>query len=101
MKNLNFKVENFYNKNQFIISDWENTFFQSYQSICAIFNWDKLTLGRDWDYSNTTIRHLYRFLRDYVGLSDLSTKVIRKAIEQGEICNWYRNYKLIYDWDLK
>ena len=97
----NYKVENFYHKNQFVITDWENTIFQSYNSICAMYDWNTLTLGRDWDYSNTTIRHLYQFLSDYVWLDNLNTKVIRKSIENWKISNWYRDLKLIYDWDLR
>lgn len=97
MKNtLNFRVKNLYHVNQYVLTNENETIFQSYQSICAIVkNWT-LTLGRHWDYSHTTIRHLYKFLSDYCYLHDLSTKTIRKAIENWTI--W--NYKLVYDNDL-
>lgn len=60
------KVSQFYNKNQFVIEGQSVTTFQSYDSTIAIIDSkDHLTLGRDWDYSNTTRKHLYLFLNDY------------------------------------
>lgn len=61
-----YKVEQFYNKNQFVIFGKSETIFQSYASTIAIIKDYKLTLGRDWDYSNTTLKHLYLFLNDYI-----------------------------------
>lgn len=62
------KVENFYNKNQFLIREEKKVILQSYNSIVAI--WDsyrgKLTLGKNWDYSNTTAKHLYLFISNFV-----------------------------------
>lgn len=89
------KVEQFYNKNQFIIEDEESgkIYFQSYESIVAI--WDKtsqtLTLGRDWDYSKTTSKHLYLFIDDCCFVKDFNidskTKKqdIQKLIDKGII----------------
>lgn len=60
------KVSQFYNKNQFIITDGTKKVFQSYNS--AIAEIDKngtLKLGEDWDYSATTKKYLYLFLNDY------------------------------------
>ena len=55
------KVQNFEHKNQFIITDRGNIFFQSYKSLIAKIDRDKkVTLYHDWDYSHTTMRHLYR-----------------------------------------
>lgn len=62
---MKMKVNQFYNKNQFIITSKESVVFQSYDSIIAIKENDKLTLGRHWDYSNTTRKHLYLFLDEY------------------------------------
>lgn len=60
------KVEQFYNKNQFIINGKDDIYFQSYQStIARIDSNGILTLGIDWDYSRTTMKHLYLFLSDY------------------------------------
>lgn len=70
------KVEQFYNKNQFVIFGGDAIItFQSYNSIIA--NIDKngtLNLGNDWDYSKTTLKHLYLFLEDYKYMTQDYTK---------------------------
>lgn len=60
-------VQQFYNKNQFIINTEKEITFQSYDSTIATINKKTgvLTLGKDWDYSKTTLKHLYLFLQDY------------------------------------
>lgn len=52
--------------NQFVIDTKKATFFQSYQSVvCKIDNSTrKVTLSSHWDYSITTSKYLYKFLRD-------------------------------------
>ena len=62
------KARQLENKNQFILEDDKKTIFQSYDSIIAVFDKEKrdLTLGCDWDYSRTTLKHLYIFLRDVI-----------------------------------
>lgn len=64
------KVQNFYNKNQFIIFGGDAIVtFQSYNSIIAkIDKKGTLKLGNDWDYSKTTLKHLYLFINDYFSL---------------------------------
>ena len=56
-------IRQFYNKNQFIMDDDKKIVFQSYDSIVAVI--DKKTgalfFGNDWNYSNTTRKHLYLF----------------------------------------
>lgn len=61
------KVEQFYNKNQFIIKNEKTSeiVFQSYDSTIAKIKNGVLTLGKYWDYSNTTRKHLYLFIYDY------------------------------------
>ena len=63
------KIEQFYNKNQFVIFDNKKTTFQSYDSTIAVIDKTKinndLTLGKDWNYSPTTLKHLYLFLKEY------------------------------------
>lgn len=96
------KIENFYHLNQFILIDWSTTYFQSYNSMIAkyeIIDWNKvLTLGKDWDYSNTTLKHFYLFLKDivwYYGVV-LNKKVINKAIK-----DWKLNLiKVLYNENL-
>ena len=61
------KVEQFYNKNQFLIKGEGKTVFQSYNSVIAEIDKNgNLKLGHDWDYSVTTTKHLYLFLNDYL-----------------------------------
>ena len=59
------KVKQFYNKNQFLIEMRNgDLYLQSYESIVAY--WDDthewLILGTDWNYSRTTLKHLYLFI---------------------------------------
>ena len=79
-------------KNQFIITEGNTntTAFQSYSSrVCEIvkpcgMGFDALVrFGRDWNYSQTTAKHLYSFLRQN-GLEILASKqAIEEAIERG------------------
>ena len=63
------KVQQFYNKNQFVITGNGDTVFQSYDStIAKIDKNGQLSFGGDWDYSQTTRKHLYLFLSDYKSL---------------------------------
>lgn len=90
------KVNQLQNKNQFMIEDEEKRYFQSYESLVAIYdkNTRHLTLGRDWNYSNTTKKHLYIFINEYCSIYELDallkesknkTKTIAKAIKSGLI----------------
>lgn len=72
------KVENFYNKNQFIIFGGDAMVtFQSYNSVIAKIDKNgTLTLGCDWNYSKTTLKHLYLFISDYFSfLGDFTQKL--------------------------
>ena len=75
-----------YVANQFVIKTTNGTYFQSYNSVVAkVDNKGNLFLSQDWDYSNTTRKHLYIFLRNY-GFHDYCTaKDMRKAIKDGEV----------------
>lgn len=88
----NFNVKNIINDNgnaaanQFVINTKKGDYFQSYQSVVAkIDSKDNLILSENWDYSNTTRKHLYIFLRTH-GYRHLQTaKDIRKAIKDNEV----------------
>lgn len=100
MKNLSqFKVNQFYNKNQFVI-DWENkTIFQSYDSTIAIIDYSSktITFWIDYDYSKTTSKHLKLFLNDYLSFYYDSKKELEKAIK-----DWFiKDFKVIYDENLR
>lgn len=78
------KVEQFYNKNQFIIFGGDAIVtFQSYQSTIANFEKNgNLNLFKDWDYSKTTLKHLYLFLEDYKSFaSDFTKNLIDKVLK--------------------
>lgn len=99
------KVEQFYNKNQFHL--WSTTkavdYLQSYDStvvkveVKAKPNSNGLlktasvyiTLGRDWDYSTTTSKHVYLFLEEYghINFDGITNKrlYVNKLIKDGVI----------------
>jgi len=86
------KVKQFYNENQFIIESTEKTVFQSYDSTIAVVEGQSLTLGKDWDYSKTTLKHLYKFMYEYayhhyrmVMFSGNKRKEIQRLIDDGTI----------------
>lgn len=67
--------------NQFVIDTKKSVYFQSYKSVVCKINKDtkKVTLSAHWDYSVTTSKYLYKFLRDngiYVyNKQDVLTKI--------------------------
>lgn len=90
----NFNVSNLINDNgnaaanQFIINTPKAVYFQSYSSVVAkIDGKDNLILSENWDYSNTTRKHLYIFLRmyGYKYRHLCSAKDMRKAIKDKEV----------------
>lgn len=100
------KIGQVENKNQFYYEDGFKSVFQSYNSIIVIYQNGKLIFGRDWDYSKTTLKHLYIYLNDYLRLygfryreelykalkSNNRRKALQKMIDNGQI---------EYDCDLK
>lgn len=62
------EVLQFSNKNHFIIKKDKKIILQSYQSLVAEYNTEtkKLVFGIDWDYSNTTLINLYKFINFFV-----------------------------------
>ena len=62
------KVQQLKNKYQFLITDGNKIIFQSYNSKVAIIDREQatLTLGRHWDYSLTTKKHLTVFLTTWL-----------------------------------
>lgn len=72
--------------NQFSFEDNGKRVFQSYNSICAIVENGIIRLGRNWNYSRTTLKHLKAFLN----WSNYSKKDIEKMLKQ-------KDSKIIYD----
>ena len=70
-------------RNQFVVEKDGKTYFQSYETIIAEVNKDKVTLSKDWVYSTTTLKHLYIFLRQE-GFQIENKNDALKAIKSGE-----------------
>lgn len=89
-------------RNAYIIHnfDTEKIYLQSYNSTVAVIDGetDIVTLGRHWDYSPTTIKHVLNFLEQYAPSLPFQTytaktkkRIIEKLIE---------NKHLLYDAEL-
>lgn len=71
--------------NQFIIKTKKATYFQSYDSVVCKLDGVNIVLSTNWDYSNTTRKHLYMFMRQNGYYSLSSAKEVRKAISEGRV----------------
>ena len=88
----NFNVSNLINNNgnavanQFIIRTPKAVYFQSYRSVVAkIDKNNNVILSENWDYSHTTLKHLYNFLYLYGYRELCSSKDMRQAIKNKEV----------------
>ena len=64
--------------NHFVIHQGNTEYLQSYNSIVVKREGNKVTLGQDWDYSPTTLKHV----KYYLGIYD-SVKTMRKDLAYG------------------
>lgn len=71
--------------NQFVITANGATYFQSYQSVVAKIQNGNVYVSTNWDFSNTTRKHLYIFLAQNGHSHLCSAKDMRKAIKDGEV----------------
>lgn len=72
--------------NQFIIVTNGKTYFQSYETpIAKKMNNGKVILSTDWDYSNTTRKALYTFLRNFCYFNVYCKKELEILIGSGII----------------
>ena len=75
--------------NQFIIFDYTNGIitFQSYTSCIADYNMNtkKLILYPKYNYSRTTSKYLYQFLREYTDCNITNKKELEEAFKNGVI----------------
>ena len=88
------KVEQFLKRNQFRLYDTDINILQSYDSkVVEITNYQGcyqcITLGRDWDYSTTTSKHVYAFLDEYSKVSFCRVTNKRKYIN--DLIEEYKN----------
>ena len=88
----NFNVSSLINNNgnavanQFIIRTPKAVYFQSYRSVVAkIDKNNNVILSENWDYSHTTLKHLYNFLHTYGYRELCSSKNMRQAIKNKEV----------------
>lgn len=73
-------------RNQYVVETGRQVVFQSYNSVCAVYNRDTrtLTLGEDWNRSATTRKYFWQFMRNYV-YWDIDLKELRSRIASGEV----------------
>lgn len=73
--------------NQFKIATSDKTYFQSYQSVVAGIDrkTGKVELYKDWDYSKTTSKYLYKFLGEHGHRELYNKKAVEAAIKTGEV----------------
>ena len=97
-------VKQFKGKNQFIITSEKEIVFQSYDSVIAKIDKTKgtndLTLGKNWKYSKTTLKHLYIFLNDYYYMTVYS-KIENSKNKRAEIQKMIDNGFIKYDEEIR
>lgn len=73
-------------ENCFVIFDNEgNKFLVSYESIVARIDKNRvLSLGKNWDYSQTTCKYVCQFIEEITG-QKMNKKTLEKLIEQNNI----------------
>ena len=72
-------------RNQYVAKTSSATYFKSYDSVVCKWDGINLILSRHWNYSVTTSKHLYMFLRQNGFYTFNSAKDIRKGIKNGKI----------------
>jgi len=71
---------------QVVINVENDKFFQSYDTIIAAKRDGVVTLDeKKWNYSRTTLKYLYQFLRDFCYFDVYSKKDVLELIKEGEI----------------
>lgn len=75
--------------NHFIMTDGNKKILQSYDSIVAVVDRNAegsniLTLGKDWDYSRTTMKYVHQFIKQTLGWN-ITADGLRKAIKNKDI----------------
>lgn len=90
---MRLQIENLVNDNnnqavnQFVVKLNGNVFFQSYDTVIAKQDKEgKITLCSDWNYSKTTKKHLYIWLRDFTSFKYIEgEKDVLDAIDTNKI----------------
>ena len=92
----NMKVEQFVHANQFRLYSEGVNCLQSYDSLVVKIENGVVTLGRDWDYSTTTSKHVYEFLEEYSNIRFYGVKNKRKYVNE-----LIKEGKIIYDEEMR
>ena len=71
--------------NQFVIASDNRIYFQSYDSVVAMIKDGILYVTDKWDFSNTTRKHFYIFVREYYNYRLANRKAIKCGIADGTI----------------
>lgn len=93
--------------NQFIIDEERKTWFQSYDSVIIEIDreYQKITVGRDWNYSMTTTKYLKQFLNEELCWNNEEVeefkKKLRKARSSMDSIFVFNNFSVVYDANLK
>lgn len=89
-------------RNAYIIENFETreVILQSYNSTVAILERESgiVTLGGHWDYSVTTLKHVYQFLEEYspsLPYAYCNSRTKKRSIE-----NLIKNKYILYDPEL-
>lgn len=88
--------------NQFIISDNNTCYFQSYDSIIvkADFSNNYIELGKDWNYSRTTAKYRNKFFELYK-IPLQSTKEVEKCLKNEKFIDSLGiEWKIVYNSNL-
>jgi len=71
---------------QGVINVSDDRYFQSYDTIIAAKEEGIISLDEQkWNYSRTTLKYLYQFLRDFCYVEVHSKRDLMKLINEGEI----------------
>lgn len=76
------------------------TLYRAYDSEIALVDRKSgiVKLGRNWDVTNTTKRHLYAFLAQWLGMEGLNGKKMQAIVDAGELITPQgRKYKVSVD----
>ena len=99
-KNLN--VSQFEHINQYVIKVDTLVCFQSYESLIAVFDTATgiLILGCDFDYSQTTLKHLYKFIEVYCSY-EIASIIYNATNKKKAIYNAIKSGVILYDSEMK
>lgn len=81
----NFETVEALGNNQFVIHFQNGCIFQSYDSIITYKINGECYLTNKWNYSRTTMKYLYLFLKNYCYFNDLNKNKVEKLIKENTL----------------